>query len=284
MSSRDEIDITYGVNNDFFRLWLDQSMAYTCALFLNGDETLEQAQNNKHQFLSRCAHVAPGQRVLDIGCGWGANLDHLSRNEKVGEAVGITLSKDQYEEILARKIPNSAVEYVDYRHYEPARNSFDGVISIGMFEHVATPQQTRRGEHLAIYRNYFRRAWEWTKPGAWFGLQTVIGGRMPRGKALKEIGWVTSTIFPGAISPRLEAIFESVLPYWEIVQLNTRREHYARTTTEWLARLRRNEAQIRENWGDAVFDEYDRYLGACVMAFEEGYQSLAQFSLRRLDR
>ncbi|WP_411888286.1 class I SAM-dependent methyltransferase [Hydrocarboniphaga effusa] len=284
MSSRDEIDITYGVNNDFFRLWLDQSMTYTCALFLDGDETLEQAQRNKHQFLSRCAHVAPGQRVLDIGCGWGANLNHIAREEKVAEAVGITLSKDQYEEILARKIPNSTVEYVDYRHYTPPPRSFDAVISIGMFEHVATPEQTRRGEHLDIYRNYFRRAWEWSRPGAWFGLQTVVGGRVPRGSALKEIGWVTSKIFPGAISPRLEAIFESVLPYWEIVQLNTRREHYARTTTEWRARLRQNEGQIRENWGDAVYVEYERYLSACVMAFEEGYQSLAQFSLRRLDR
>jgi len=282
VSTKDDIDVTYGVDNEFFRLWLDKSMAYTCALFLRGDETLEEAQLNKHEFLCRAARVTPGSRVLDIGCGWGANLDYLTRHQNVREAVGITLSHDQYEAILDRKIPRATVQLVDYRNYQPAR-PFDAVISIGMFEHVATPQQTQHGDHIAVYRDYFRRAWEWTCPGAWFGLQTVIGAKVPRGPALKEIAWTTSFIFPGAISPRPEAILAAVQPYWEVVELTTRRHHYAKTTGEWLRRLERHEATIRERFGDQVFLDYQRYLRTCVMAFEEGYQSLAQFALRRLD-
>lgn len=282
MSSKEEIDITYGVNNDFFRLWLDHSMTYTCGLYLDDDDTLERAQLQKHAFLSYAARVDARSRVLDIGCGWGGNLDYLSRVKGVKEAVGITLSKDQYEEILNRAIPNVKVQYADYRDYQPEQ-TFDAIISIGMFEHVSTPQQTQSGENIDIYRNYFRRAWEWSRPGAYFGLQTVIGARMPRRRALKEIGWVTSAIFPGAISPRLEAIFESLLPYWETVEVHTRREHYAKTTAEWLRRLENSREVIRANYGEHIFDQYQRYLKACVAAFEEGYQSLAQLSLRRID-
>jgi len=281
VSNKEDINVSYGVDNDFFRLWLDESMAYTCAVFQSEHDSLEQAQRNKHEFLRRAARIDSDSSVLDIGCGWGANLDYLTRSVGVRDAVGITLSSDQYEEILRRDIPHAQVECVDYRNYQPGRQ-FDAVMSIGMFEHVATPQETRRGEHIDIYRNYFRRAWEWTKPGAWFALQTVIGARMPRGAALREIGWVTSSVFPGAISPRLDAILDSLSPHWEVMELTTRRDHYARTTGEWLRRLENNEALIRERFGAAVFEDYQRYLGACVMAFEEGYQSLAQFALRRI--
>lgn len=282
MSTKAEIDLTYGVNNDFFRFWLDESMAYTCALFLQGDETLEEAQRNKHEFLYRAARVDQDSHVLDIGCGWGANLNYLTATRGVRAATGITLSRDQHDEIVARNIPNAAVHCIDYRDYQP-QQVFDAVVSIGMFEHVATPQQTQRGEHIEIYRDYFRRAWQWTRPGAWFGLQTVIGARIPRGAALKEIAWATYEIFPGAISPRLESVISAMHPYWEVMELHTRRQHYARTTSEWLRRLEENQTEICIRFGKKVFFDYQRYLRACVMSFEEGYQSLAQFALRRMD-
>ncbi len=282
MSTQDDIDVTYGVDNAFFQLWLDRSMTYTCALFERGDETLEEAQLAKHEFLCRAAHVEADSRVLDIGCGWGANLAYLTQQRGVRDAVGVTLSHDQYEAILARRIPNATVHLVDFRDYRP-QHLFDAVISIGMFEHVATSQQTQRGEHVAIYRDYFRRAFDWTRPGACFALQTVIGARVPRGAALREIAWATSTIFPGAISPRPEAILAAVQPCWEVMAMHTRRDHYARTTAEWLQRLEGHQDDICRRFGQQVFLDYQRYLRACVMAFEEGYQSLAQLSLRRLD-
>jgi cyclopropane-fatty-acyl-phospholipid synthase len=282
VSSQQDIAVSYDVSNEFFALWLDERMNYSCALF-EGTDQLETAQLNKLRFIADAAHVAAGKRVLDIGCGWGANLRYLATERGVSAAVGITLSKNQYEFVRAQRLPAVHVECVDFRSYVPAR-PFDALASIGMFEHVATPDEARDGRSIDVYRDYFRRAWEWTAPGAWFGLQSVIGGLIPRNtRDLRELGWATYAIFPGAISPRIEAIAQAVTPYWEIVELRTRRQHYARTTSEWIGRLRSREDLICARWGRARFEEYERYLCACVTSFEKGYQSLAQLSLRRID-
>jgi cyclopropane-fatty-acyl-phospholipid synthase len=201
----------------------------------------------------------------------------------VADVTGITLSSAQYDEIVRRRVPGVSVECVSYRDFRPARK-YDAVISIGMFEHVATPEQARAGEHVAIYRDYFRRVREWTTPGSWFGLQSVISLKFPRDRRdLRDLGWGTATIFPGAITPRLEAVVASVTPYWEVMEARTRRADYARTAAEWLRRLRRNAPAIRDRWGDERFREYERYLDGCVMVFQKGYQSLAQLLLRRVD-
>jgi len=282
LSTLAEIAVSYDVSNDFFRLWLDKHMIYTCALF-EGTDDLETAQFNKLKWFHEAVKATPDKRLLDIGCGWGGTLEFFSQEMGVKDVTGITLSRAQLSEIQAKSIPGLSVECVSYKDYQP-KKKFDGVISIGMFEHIATPDQARTGEHISIYRDYFRRAWEWTNPGSWFGLQSVIGFRVPRERHdVREISWVTSTIFPGAITPRLEAIMSSVNPYWEVMEVKTRREHYAKTTTEWLRRLRSHEAVIRERWGDGKFEEYERYLSACVMAFEKSYQSLVQIALRRVD-
>lgn len=282
MSTQTEVEVSYDVSNDFFRLWLDEKMNYTSALF-KGTESLEEAQNNKLAWLADAAHVTPGARVLDIGCGWGANLEYLSTQRKIGAGVGLTLSTAQHEEIALRKIPNVQAQITDFRDFEPDE-LFDSVISICMMEHIARPEDVREGRHIDMYRDYFRRAWEWTRPGAWFGLQTILRNRVPRNREdLKDIGWLTYHIFPGGLSLRLEDIARAVNPYWEIMEVQTRREDYQKTCAEWLRRLRENEGEIRERWGDHVFDDYDRYLRTCVRAFEMHYQSLAQYALRRID-
>lgn len=282
MSTQAEIAVSYDVSNDFFRLWLDKRMIYTCALF-EGTDDLDTAQLNKLKWFHEAVKATPDKRLLDIGCGWGGTLEFLSQKMGVKDVTGITLSRAQFSEIQAKSIPGLSVECVSYKDYQP-NEKFDGAISIGMFEHVATPEQARTGEHISIYRDYFRRVWEWTNPGSWFALQSVISFRVPRNRHdVREISWVTSTIFPGAITPRLEAIVASVNPYWEVMEVKTRREHYAKTTAEWLRRLRSNEALIRQRWGDAKFEEYERYLSGCVWAFEKGYQSLVQIALRRVD-
>lgn len=282
MSTQQEIAVSYDVSNDFFRLWLDKRMNYTCALF-EGTDNLEVAQFNKLKWFYKTLKINPNKQVLDIGCGWGGNLEFLAQDMGVKNVTGITLSCAQYSEINNKRLPGVSVECLSYEDYNP-KVKFDAVVSIGMFEHVATPEQARNGEHISIYRDYFYRAWKWTKPGSWFGLQSVIGLKVPRFKQdVEEIGWVTSTIFPGAITPRLEAIISSVNPYWEIMEVKTRREHYAQTTAEWLRRLRSHKTFIQEQWGSEKFNEYERYLKACVMAFEKGYQSLVQIALRRID-
>jgi len=295
-SSKADIAVSYDVSNEFFRLWLDERMNYTCAVFQPEDVlfshddadwvdtsmTLEQAELNKLAVLSRYAHVKPGMKVLDIGCGWGANVEYQALQNKA-KAHGITLSEAQCAEIRRRAIPGVTAEVRSYLDYKP-EEKFDAIISICMMEHIVSPAEAREGKSVQAYRNYFRLAHEWTRPGAWFGLQTILRNFVPRDRQdVKDIGWVTYEIFPGGITPRLEEIIAAVNPYWEVVEVKTRRMHYERTTAVWLERLRQHETKIRAEYGDKVFDDYVRYLSTCVKGFQKHYQSLAQYALKRID-
>lgn len=286
-SSQKDVEVSYDVSNEFFRLWLDERMNYTSAVYESWDQSLEAAQLNKLNILSEFAKVTPEKRILDIGCGWGACVEYLATTRNVKEAVGITLSRAMAEEVNARKIPRVKCVADDFRTWVPeggADGKFDGLISICMMDHLCSPQEAREGKAIDIYRNYFKKCWELTKPGSWFGLQTILRNRTPRDKKdLEDVYFVTHEIFPGGLNPRLEDVIMAVNPYWEVMQVNTRREHYGKTTGEWQRRLRLNEKTIRAKWGDKVFEDYDRYLGTCVTCFDKHYSSLAQFELRRID-
>lgn len=292
-SSKAEVEVSYDVSNEFFRLWLDERMNYTCAVFESKEQSLEAAQLNKLRILSDFAKVGPDKKVLDIGCGWGAALEYVVSARGVKRAVGVTLSTAQAEEVNARKIPGVEVVGGDFRTFTTDER-FDSLISICMIDHLCSPEEARQGKAVDIYRAYFKKAWELTNKGAWFGLQTILRNRTPRmtpwgalaagtKKELEDIYFCTREIFPGGLNPRLEDIIQAVNPYWEVMQVNTRREHYQRTTAEWLRRLRLNEKTIRAKWGDKVFEDYDRYLSTCVNAFDKHYSSLAQYELRRID-
>ena len=292
-SSKTEVEVSYDVSNDFFRLWLDERMNYTCAVYESPDQSLEAAQLNKLRILSDFAKITPEKRVLDIGCGWGAALEYAVTARGVKRAVGVTLSTSQAEEVNARKLPGVEVLCTDFRDLK-TEERFDSLLSICMMDHLCSPEEARKGKAVDIYRSFFKKAWEMTNPGAWFGLQTILRNRTPRmtpwgglpagtRKELEDIYFCTVEIFPGGLNPRLEDIIQAVNPYWEVVQVNTRREHYQCTTGEWLRRLRLNEGTIRKRWGDKVFDDYDRYLSTCVNAFDRHYSSLAQYELRRID-
>jgi len=282
-SNKDQVQVSYDVSNEFFRLWLDERMNYTCAVFESENQSLEAAQLNKLSILSDFAKVTPEKSVCDIGCGWGACLEYLSTARSVKRAVGVTLSNSQAEEVNARNIP--AVECVesDFMKWE-TDEKFDALISICMMDHLCSPEEARKGRAVDIYREYFKRCHEITKPGAWFGLQTILRNKTPRNrKDLEDIYFCTHVIFPGGLNPRLEDIIQAVNPYWEVVTVKQRRRDYQRTTAEWLRRMRDHEPEIRDTWGDHVFDDYDRYLSTCVRAFDQFYSSLAQYELRRLD-
>ena len=283
MSTQEEVEVSYDVGNEFFRLWLDSKMNYTCGIW-DGVDNLEDAQTQKLEWLHDAANLGPDKRLLDIGCGWGANLEYQTQVKGVKDAVGITLSRSQAEEVNARELPGVRCYVSDYRDFTPGDNKFDSVISICMMEHIATPEEVRDGTHIKAYRDYFKKAWEWTNPGAQFGLQTILRNRVPRiKKDLEDIGFVTYKIFPGGLSLRLEDIIKAVNPYWEIVTVKTRRVDYEKTCQAWLDGLRNHEGLIREKWGDEVFDDYDRYLATCVRGFHMHYQSLAQYELKRID-
>lgn len=283
MSNQEEVEVSYDVGNEFFRLWLDSKMNYTCGIW-DGVDNLEDAQNQKLEWLADAAKLTPEKRLLDIGCGWGANLEYQTQVRGVKDAVGITLSRSQAREVESRELPGVRAYVCDYRDFTPGDQKFDAIISICMMEHIATPDEVRDGRHIALYRDYFKKAWEWTNPGAWFGLQTILRNRVPRiKKDLEDIGFITYKIFPGGLSLRLEDIIKAVNPYWEVMEVRTRREDYEKTCQAWLDGLHKHEGYIRETWGDEVFEDYDRYLAGCVRAFHMHYQSLAQYALRRID-
>lgn len=282
-SSQTDIEVSYDVSNGFFRLWLDEGMNYTCAVFETWDQSLEAAQLNKLRILADCARATPATSVLDIGCGWGAALEYLATVRRVRRAVGITLSPAQAREVNARAVPNTECVAGDFMAWQSPER-FDALISICMMDHLCSPEEARQGRAVDIYRAYFKRCWAMTTPGAWFGLQTILRNRVPRHpKDLEDISFCTHVIFPGGLNPRLEDIVQAVNPYWEIMAVHTRRQHYEKTTGEWLRRLRQHEATIRARWGDSLFEDYERYLSTCVRAFDRHYSSLAQYQLRRID-
>ena len=171
MSDAAQIGVSYDVSNEFFALFLDGAMSYSCAV-LNRAETLEAGQRRKLGILADGAGIAPGSRVLDIGCGWGANLEYIVGERGVNEAHGITLSRAQHERLQALELPGVGVEIWSRTKTSPRTAPSTPSSSIGMLEHVCTPEQARRGQVVDVYRDYFRRAHGWAAQGARFALQS----------------------------------------------------------------------------------------------------------------
>jgi len=280
-SNQREIEVSYDVSNEFFRLWLDDRMHYTSASYLTGNETLEEAQINKCKILHDYAQVTPDSLVLDIGCGWGANIEYLvSRGVK--RVHGITLSTEQHNEIVAREMPGVWTKVIDYKDYVPAEK-YDALISIEMIDHLCSPAQANKGQAIDLYRAYFQKLHGWVKPGAYFGFQAILRNRVPRTrKDLEDLAFTADVIFPGGLNPRLEELIAAVNPYWEVLQLRTQRESYGRTTGEWLKGLQKNAALIKQKWGEEVYRDYERYLDTCVRAFKAHWSSDVQMQLRQI--
>jgi cyclopropane-fatty-acyl-phospholipid synthase len=288
-STLEEIQVGYDVDNAFFRLWLDEKMHYSCAAFDQNHPTLELAQGNKCRILADFADIAPDTLVLDVGCGWGSNLEYLTRDRMVKRAHGITLSPAQYDEAVSRRLPGVQLWRTDYRQFTPPQR-YDALISIEMIDHLVSPQQQRDGQAVAIYRNYFNCLAQWIKPGGYFGFQAILRDRLPRGRAdLEDLQLTANVIFPGGLNPRLEELVAACAPAWEIVELVTNRENYGRTVAEWRRRMRANQAIIMEKgWGqrvmsngDTVWNNYERYLSTCVRAFDNHWSSGVRMRLRR---
>ena len=154
-STQAEIDVSYSVSNDFFKLWLDKNMHYTSAVYQSADQSLEDAQENKARVLYDFAELGPDKTVLDIGCGWGSMLDYCVRRG-IKRAEGVTLSTAQAEWCHARKLEKSQIHICDYRDWKPAE-PYDGLVSIEMIDHLCSPAQAREGKAVDIYRAYFNK-------------------------------------------------------------------------------------------------------------------------------
>lgn len=280
-SNKAEIDISYSLSNDFFALWLDEKMHYTSAVYQSEDQSLEAAQENKSRILYDLAELDKTKTILDIGCGWGANVEYISKRG-IKEVHGVTLATEQYNECVSRNIPNAKFWCMDYADFVPPA-PYDALVSIEMVDHVVSPAQANQGLAVELYRKYFNKCATFLKPGGIFSFQSILRNRVPRTKKdIEDLKFTADIIFPGGLNARLEELVMAVNPSFEIMELYTRRTHYGKTTGEWLHRLRKNEKTIRDKWGDNVYVDYERYLDTCVRAFKNHWSSDVQMKLRHI--
>jgi len=276
----------YDRGNAFFRLWLDNSMTYSCALWddANKNDTLEAAQWRKIDWHIDQAGAKNATRVLDIGCGWGSTLTRLVNSHGVGEAVGLTLSEAQGEWISrhgsngTRAIVES---WVDHKPDEP----YDAIISIGAFEHFVKRKLTSE-EKVNAYRGFFKRAHRMLRPGGRMSLQTIAWSAVPPSAtrtSIRDSLFIANRIFPESDLPYLFEIAKACQPYFEFSRLRNDRTQYARTCEAWLGRLRAHRDEATKTAGEKTVREYERYLEACVRQFNANVIELLRIAMRRVE-
>jgi cyclopropane-fatty-acyl-phospholipid synthase len=280
-ASQGAIKHHYDVGNDFWSLWLDPRMTYSCALWESGD-TLDTAQLRKLDFHIDSAHAAGARRVLDVGCGWGSMLGRLlERGSK--HVTGLTLSKEQHDWIAAWKDDRVEVKTTGWADYE-ADAPFNSIISVGAFEHFARPGMTR-AEKVDAYRSFFDRCHGMLQPGSWLSLQTIAKGDVTLdGRGLRDYSFIMRRIFPESDLPRLSEVTQAIEGRFELVALHNDRWDYVRTCEVWLRRLNAARSAVLESFDEELFDVYARYLEACIHQFADGHAVLLRFALRRIDR
>jgi cyclopropane-fatty-acyl-phospholipid synthase len=259
----------YDLSNDFYKLFLDEDMQYSCAYFLHEEETLEQAQLNKKRHLASKLLLEPGQRVLDIGSGWGGLALYLASLTDI-EIVGVTLSKEQYELSVQRAKALGLEDRVqfklqDYRHVE---GPFDRIISVGMFEHV--------GVHH--YGEFFKKVFDLlTDSGV--ALIHSIGHMSPPGTASP---WLRKYIFPGAYSPAMSEVFTALeLNSLWATDVEILRVHYADTLREWHKRFEMNRDKIASMYDERFCRMWEFYLVSVGMMFRTGSQMVFQMQVAK---
>lgn len=274
----------YDVGNEFYRLWLDDSMNYSGAMWAPGD-SLESAQLRKVDHHIAAAHAAKAERVLDVGCGWGAVLRRLVERAGVRQAVGLTLSQAQADWIASQQLPRVEVRVENWLDHVPAQ-PYDAIISIGAFEHFARVEDSDE-KRIEGYRAFFRSCRSWLRPGGRMSLQTFAYGNLrSREAAHLSAGtrFLAREIFPETDPPRLSDIAVAIDGEFEIEQLRNDRKDYARTCMAWLKRLRAVRPQAVDLVGADVVARYERYLQLSTLGFETGNLLLFRIALRRIDQ
>lgn len=277
-ASSSAIQYHYDLGNDFYALWLDETLTYSCALW-DTAEDLTTAQVKKLDWhLSNCG---PGvRRLLDVGCGWGSILKRAVQNYDVQQAVGLSLSREQ-ERWIQEHIPLPEVNvrlenWMDHRPEAP----YDGIVSIGAFEHFARLDQTP-AEKLAGYREFFECCHEWLHPAGTLSLQTIVYENSTR----RDFSpFFAESIFPESDLPHIFEIAQAIRGLFEIKVWRNDRSHYARTLRCWLEGLRTHRQEAEAIAGTEKVKQYEKYLGLMILAFHTGTMNLARIHLRRLDR
>jgi cyclopropane-fatty-acyl-phospholipid synthase len=265
----------YDVGTEFYRLWLDPSLTYSGALREHADDTLELAQERKLRFHLDAIGADRARAVLDIGCGWGSLLQRLGQCHQVPRAVGLTLSRAQAEHIRSQGYPGVEVRTENWLHYEPGTR-FDGIVSIGAFEHFARPTDTP-AEKIGMYREFFTRCRGWLTDRGVLSLQTIGYANMPRERANT---FMQQEIFPDADLPTLAEITTAAEGIFEVRSMSNGRLDYAWTCEQWAHRLRTHRAEATALVGGDVVTRYERYLRMSALGFRMGKIGLFRLVLR----
>ena len=257
-ASRRNVAHHYDIGNDLYRLFLDKDLQYSCAYFTDPANDLDQAQSDKKAHIAAKLHLKPGQRVLDIGSGWGGTALYLNRVADV-DVLGVTLSEEQLKVARARAEEAGVsdrvkFELIDYRSVE---GRFDRIVSIGMFEHVGA----------AHYEEFFRKCRSLLADDGVMLLHTI--GKF--GKASTPDPFTDKYIFPGYHLPSLSQMCAASERARLIASdVETLRLHYAYTLRAWLERTQAAKDKVVDMYDERFFRMWEFYLAGGIVGFESG--------------
>ncbi len=259
----------YDLSNEFYRLFLDEDLNYSCAYFEHEGQSLEAAQRAKLRHIAAKLKIEPGMRVLDIGSGWGAMALYLA--EHLGaEVVGVTLSKEQQALATMRARDRGLDRKIDFRllDYRQVNERFDRIVSVGMFEHVGVP----------YYPAFFEKLFDLLEDDG-LALLHSIGHKGPPDVTGP---WIRKYIFPGGYSPALSETFAAIerSGLWA-TDIEILRLHYADTLKEWERRFQANRREIAGMFDERFCRMWEFYLSSSEFAFRVGGHMVFQIQLAR---
>lgn len=247
----------YNLGNNFYRLWLDKSMAYSCAYFHHADDSLEQAQQQKYDYICRKLRLSEGETLLDVGCGWGGMLIYAAKHYGI-KGVGCTLSKQQVK-FSQQKIRDAGLETqisIQYMDYRDLTGQFDKFVSIGMFEHVGR-------EFIPLFMKKIKTL---LKPGG-LGLLHTIGKDK---KSFVNL-WTMKYIFPGGYLPSLDEIVHAMGKTGLVpVDIENLRLHYAMTLDKWSERFEAHTDEIKQMFDETFVRMWRLFLNGSAAGFRYG--------------
>ncbi|MCI0380216.1 MAG: cyclopropane-fatty-acyl-phospholipid synthase family protein [Gemmataceae bacterium] len=273
---REAIAFTYDLPVEFYRLFLDDNMQYTCGYFASADDDLNAAQSRKMDYICRKLRLKPGERFADFGCGWGGLLIHAAKTYGV-EGVGFTLSHVQAEH-ARRAIAEAGlegrvrIELCDYREFHPER-PFDKATSVGMGEHIGH-------KNLPVF---FRKVYEVLKPGGIYlhhTLNIAPNTQMPRWTAFSH-----KYVFPnGEMQNILFVLTTAANAGFEIRDVENLREHYALTLDRWVRKLEANRAKVIALVGEVRYRVFRLYMSGAILGFRAGIYNLTHSLVVKPDK
>jgi cyclopropane-fatty-acyl-phospholipid synthase len=264
-ASRRNVHSHYDLGNDFYQLWLDRDLVYTCAYYANQQMSLDEAQVAKLDLVCRKLRLRPGERVIETGCGWGALALHMARHYGV-HVRAFNISSEQLSfarERAAREGLADRVEFID-DDYRNVSGQYDAFVSVGMLEHVGLRQ-------LQMIPAVLRRT---IRPDGGRGLLHFIGRDVP----CPLNAWIRRRIFPGAYTPTIaEVATHALAPAgMSIIDIDNLRLHYARTLAHWSERFALVKDRVRHAYGDEFQRAWELYLAGSQAAFATGWMQLFQ--------